>query len=138
MTFAAHGILGAGVCMLPWKWCPQPPRTTALIASGVFGFLGGIWPDAFDWAAAAFFGAVRWEWYTRMHAGDLSTGILSYHPAFALHLWVDSFIHDPARPGYDWWQDFWWLEILCWILGAALIWFSIQKPGGVSHDAKRN
>ena len=37
MTFAAHGILGAGVCMLPWRWCPQPPRTTASVTDGGAG-----------------------------------------------------------------------------------------------------
>ena len=124
MTFIAHGIIGAGICALPFRWCKDWWKYKASLIGAVFGFLGGICPDAFDWIAATFFNVPRWEYYRRMHDGDLAN-LLIWHPAYALHLYLDSFIH--IKLGYDWWSDFWYLEIGCWIMGIFLIWFSFKE-----------
>jgi len=124
MTFLAHGVLGAGFCALPWRWMPKIWRKQAVLIASIFGFIGGIWPDIFDWVAATFFGATRWEYYTRMHTGDL-VNTFYWHPAYAIHLYLDSFIH--IKPGYNWWPDFWYLEIGSWVVGIFLLWFSFKE-----------
>lgn len=122
MTFVAHGIAGAGLCALPFVKARPWLKWTAAI----FGFLGGIAPDAADWIAATLFGATRWTLYTRMHSGDLAE-VFIYHPAYCLHLAVDSVIH--RFPGYNWWPEYWWLEIALWLLGAGWLWlvFSTKR-----------
>lgn len=114
MTFAAHGVIGAGICAIPFVRCKPWIKWSA----AAFGFLGGIAPDAADFIAWVF-GAERWVLYSRMHSGDLVQYFI-YHPAYALHLVLDSIIH--RVPAYDWWADYYWIEIGCWVFGAALLW----------------
>lgn len=127
MTFAAHGLIGAAFCSLP----SYGGRRWMRIASTALGLLGGIAPDAADWIAATALGAQRWVLYERMHTGDLVQAF-SWHPAYNLHLWMDRFIH--VEPAYDWWADYWWMEIGCWAVGLAALAFVYLKEIGELHD----
>lgn len=120
MTFLVHGVLGAGVCSLPFRWS----RPWIRWAATAFGAVGGLAPDVADWIAAVVFGAPRWVLYSRMHSGDLVPYFI-WHPSYALHLWLDSFIH--IYPNYNWWGDFYWLEIGAWLLGAAFLWAAFGR-----------
>lgn len=127
MTFMAHGIAGAGLCALPFVGARRWLKWSAAI----FGFLGGIAPDAADWIAATFFGATRWVLYTRMHSGDLSE-IFIFHPGYCLHLFVDSFIHDPNNPGWNWWPEMWGWELALWLVGIGWLWLVFGRRGGTT------
>ena len=120
MTFAGHAIFGAGICAVPFIWCDSEAIKWS---AAVFGLIGGAAPDAVDWVAAKLGLVPRWELYTRMHVGDLAR-IFRWHPAYFLHLAVDHTIH--KWPGYDWWNQYWAGEILLWVIGGGLLYFTLR------------
>jgi hypothetical protein len=108
MTFMAHGLLGAGLCALPFRWSRPLLRCGATIA----GAIGGIGPDI-----GTLFGVKE-----QLH----EMVCLSIHPAYGLHLWLDSYAHQYA----DWWEMYWYLEVLCWIVGGLSLWVAWGKQTG--------
>jgi hypothetical protein len=87
----------------------------------VSGGLFGMAPDAVDWIVYHLGLSARWVIYGLMHHGWISD-ILQYVPAYWLHLEIDKVVH--VYPGYAWWPDYAWLEILHWFLGAGLIFWT--------------
>ena len=120
MTFLAHGIAGAGICSFMFWRSPKWLKWTVAIQGALFGMA----PDVVDWIAHVFWGTPRWSIYSWMHNDP---GWFIYHPAYCLHLVVDAVIHDPNNPGYNWWPDYFWLEILLWVFGIGLLWLTFRK-----------
>ena len=105
-------MIGSGICALPFSYCKPWIRW----AAAGFGFLGGIAPDAISWLGGLF-GGDEFAIKEVTHNGALAE-VFIYHPAYALHLFLDSIVH----PIPDWWSTYGWLEILCWVIGALMLW----------------
>ena len=118
-SFPSHGTLGAGVCAGVSQILAAPRWVTVLAA--IYGFILGMWPDAWDWVSAQFGWTRRWELYTVYHINP--PWYLIIQPPFFLHWAVDKLFHDPTRPGWNWWKDRGWIEITMWWMGALLIWW---------------
>ena len=121
-TFAAHTALGAGVCAAPAHLLGAP--TEAVVALTVYGAVLGSLPDTFDWVMAKLGLAQRWFWYVKLHHDP--PWWLMIQPPFALHLWTDEWFHDPMKPGWDWWPERGWLEILIWVVSGLLLWYGFS------------
>jgi hypothetical protein len=118
MTFIALGLIGAALEGAALRSAEMPEWV--VIAGTAHGFVGAILPDVADWVAWAVFRRPRWALYTRMHRGDFDLLSLVF-PTYLTHIAIDTFFHDPAKPGWNWWPTLWWAELLGWILpGIAL------------------
>ena len=123
MTFAAHGALGAGVTLAILS--PLHPDPVVNWTAGFLGFVAGSLPDTADWFAATFLNKPRWVLYSRMHHGDL-TWIAYFCAPYGLHIWLDTYIHDPLRPGWNWFGERWYMEVLMWIVSGLLFWIALK------------
>jgi len=130
-TFVAHGLLGSGVMAAPARALGLPKWVMNLVA--IYGFILGSFPDAWDWIMATFFGAQRWVLYSIYHAHKLphwdfsAPTYLLYQPPFFLHIFIDSWFHDPAKPGWNWWSELWWLEVLMWIVSGLFLFYTYRE-----------
>jgi|GEM_PF-2795491 hypothetical protein len=121
-TFVTHGLVGAASLAVPVRLLGGKPwlvRTAAAL-----GFVLGSAPDTFDWVAATIFNADRWVLYSQFHDGIYTTVCAIVYPC-GLHLLADKPFH--RIPGYDWWNDLWWLEIGLGLCGLALTWWAVRK-----------
>jgi hypothetical protein len=127
-TFTAHGALGAGTTSAILATVDAPHE--AIVAGAVYGFILGIWPDIGDWLAAQFGWYPRWTLYTLYHShtethwGFTGPWYLVWQPPFFLHIFTDTWFHDASKPGWNWWPERGWLEILMWAISAELIWYA--------------
>lgn len=116
MTFVAHAALGAGILGMFSRLFgrPRPWVRNVLV---VFGAVLGMLPDALD-AVLALLGLIeRWSLYDVFHH-HCPDWLLALPPVW-LHLGTDRLIH--LFPGYNWWPDFWYLEIGMWLVAFVLL-----------------
>lgn len=136
-TFAAHGALGAGVIAAPLRLAGAPQWLVTL--GSVYGFILGSAPDLWDYFGALFGLFPRWELYviyhshTLPHWGFTAPWYLIYQLPFFLHVWIDTFFHNPALPGWNWWPQMGWLEIIMWAVSALLIWVAYYKSAIITQ-----
>lgn len=121
-TFVTHGLVGVASLAAPVRLLGGRPWLARTAA--VLGFILGSAPDTFDWFAATFLGAQRWVLYGQFHDGIYSTVCVIVYPC-GLHLLADTPFH--RIPGYDWWNDLWWLEVGLGLLGLAGTWWAVRK-----------
>jgi hypothetical protein len=132
-TFVAHGLLGGAVAALgallawivPRGWKLRELSARAFWILAVYGFVVGTLPDSADWIAAVLGILPRWELYVILHHSPPTW--LAVQPPFALHLWLDTFFHDPLKPGWDWWRELWWLEVSTWIVSLGILFLTWRR-----------
>lgn len=125
MTFMAHSLVGAVSLAAPYyllrnQIAKKDWRLGDFNWSTGIGATLGSLPDTLDWLLALLGLAQRWEVYMWFHAGP-GTLLTGWMPPIFMHLWLDSYIH--TRPNYNWWPDFWWLEIACWIVTLPILYY---------------
>jgi len=139
VTFSAHAVAGAGLHSLLYMainlavflhrgtgfWLNR----SVWWVSALSGLIVGAAPDVVDWIASVLGLADRWVIYGLMHHGWLSDWLV-YIPAYGLHLWIDSMIH--LYPGYNWFADFWPLEVGLWCFGLSALYMTY-----VSREPRR-
>ena len=118
--FASHGVLGAGICAGIAR-AFKAPRWVVNSAT-VYGAVFGAWPDAWPWLSTKLGWDTSAYLYTLYH--DYEPWYLALQPPFLLHIWLDSFFHDPLKPGWDWWGEMGWLNIVMLAVSALLLWFA--------------
>ena len=121
-SFAGHAVFGAGVMSSLIKlYLGVKSAKWVLILAYIYGLILGAWPDVADWFAALVGWYPRWFLYGVYHH---SVTVWLLNPPFTLHVVSDLAFHDPFRPGWDWWAEKGWLEILMWSAAALLFWYS--------------
>lgn len=130
MTIIAHGLTGGASFVLPWCLCCNRFRryTEGIVdlrgwfwSLAAAGFVLGSLPDTLDWTLATLGWVDRWAVYGMFHTGTLGI-CTAWIPPIGLHFALDVWIHSP--PGYNWWSDFWWLEVLAWVVSAVILFLS--------------
>ncbi|MEW6511842.1 MAG: hypothetical protein AB1428_12895 [Bacteroidota bacterium] len=164
MTFPAHKFSGGALhlllgAMLLWiislligavgYGIPLPVIIAIAYLSFASGSYVGGFPDTEDWIVANVVGArPRWETYHRAHITDLKERY-GWMPAWTLHLFADTFVHQPknrdgsAKPPKWWEMDPAWRErelflgltlwdvhysyreFALWVIGALMLWAAI-------------
>lgn len=123
MTFLAHSALGMGVLMGLVRWINPLTQKTTLWAWGAIGLVLGGLPDTLDWVLAQFHVIGRWSLYGWFHH-DYPLWLAFVFPT-SLHILTDTWIH--LFPGYNWWPEYWYLEVGMWLLAGVLIALALRK-----------
>lgn len=120
-TFVTHSAVGAGFRGTLASLAGLSSEWRVLLLA--LGALEGASPDALDWLLWKFFGADRWSLYKVMHSSPACWwGLLFW--GWGLHVLLDKPFH--RTPGENWWPRLWWLEILSFLVGALLIWYTFK------------
>jgi hypothetical protein len=88
------------------------------LAPAIAGFVLGTAPDTVDWLSAMIGLSERWSVYGWFH-GKKRWYVMILPPVW-LHIGMDTIIH--TTPGYNWWPEFWYLEVEMWLVSALVLW----------------
>jgi len=120
VTFPAHMIVGGSLCGTLLRTESLKTRVWAYISGAI---LGGL-PDTLDWLLAFFGLTLRWSVYDWFHHLVPWFIQLMLFP-MGLHIQLDKIVH--RFPGYNWWPEFWYLEVGMWLVGGLLTWFTFKE-----------
>ena len=115
-NFITHGIVGAGIRAATTKLIGLDGDWQVWMAN--LGLIEGMAPDAIDWVSHKVFKTERWTIYTAMHTGKLRWLALIFQ-GMLVHLINDLPFH--TVPGESWWPRLWYLEVLLFAVGLALL-----------------
>ena len=115
-SIVTHSIIGAGLRAAVTKLIGLDGDWQVNMAT--LGAIEGMAPDAIDWLSHVVFKTERWKIYNMMHLGGLRwLGLVFW--GFGAHLVNDIVFH--KIPGESWWPRLWYLEVLLFTVGLALL-----------------
>jgi hypothetical protein len=92
----------------------------------IYGIILGGGPDTFDYLSALFGWTQRWELYSMFHHFKPWWMLIVGTLPWLEHIVSDLAFHDPARPGWDWWPQMGWLEIIMYFGAALMLWYAFS------------